>query len=196
MFTGLVEDTVEVKNVVKAGEGRRITLEENTILLDNELGASVSVSGACLTIEEFTDNGVIFFLAEETLNKTWFNNLQEGDKINLEDSLTPTDKMGGHYVQGHIETTSEILKVEELEEGWNFTFSLPKNVSQYIVQKGFITVEGISLTIAEIDEKTFTVTVIPETWKATNLSEKMEGDEVNIETDIMAKYAEKRKTSV
>lgn len=191
MFTGLVEDTAEIKNLEDAGEGKRITLEKRDILEENEIGGSISVSGACLTIEEFVDNGVIFFLAEETLEKTWFNNLKEGEILNIEDSLTPQDKMGGHYVQGHVDTTSEILEIEELEEGWNFTFSLPQEVNSYLVQKGFVTVEGISLTIADIDEESFSVTVIPETWNTTNLSEKTEGDEVNIEADIMAKYAEK-----
>jgi riboflavin synthase len=192
MFTGLVEDTVEVKNIEDAGEGKRILLETSELLEDNEVGASISVSGACLTIEEFRDNGVIFFLAEETLDKTWFSQMKEGDKLNLEDSLTPQDKMGGHYVQGHVDTTAEVLEVEELEEGWNMTFSLPEEISQYVVQKGFITVEGISLTVAEITDESFTVTVIPETWNVTNLSEKKKGDKVNLEADIMAKYAEKR----
>jgi riboflavin synthase len=192
MFTGLVEDTVEVKNIEDAGEGKRILLENSELLEDNEVGASISVSGACLTIEEFRDNGVIFFLAEETLDKTWFSQMKEGDKLNLEDSLTPQDKMGGHYVQGHVDTTAEVLEVEELEEGWNMTFSLPEEISQYVVQKGFITVEGISLTVAEITDESFTVTVIPETWNVTNLSEKKKGSKVNLEADIMAKYAEKR----
>lgn len=192
MFTGLVEDTVQVREIEEAGEGKRMLLDSNELLEENELGASISISGACLTIEEFRDNGVMFFLAEETLDKTWFDELEEGDTLNLEDSLTPTDKMGGHYVQGHVDTTSEIIEIEELEEGWNYTFALPEEIYQYIVQKGFIAVEGISLTVAEIDEETFTVTIIPETWNATNLSEKKEGDEVNIEADIMAKYAEKR----
>lgn len=192
MFTGLVEDTVLVKKIEDAGEGKRILLENRELFDENEVGASISVSGACLTIEEFTDNGVIFFLAEETLEKTWFSELEDGSILNLEDSLTPTDKMGGHYVQGHVDTTSEITHIEELEEGWNFTFSLQEEIADYVVQKGFIAVEGISLTVAEIDEEGFKVTVIPETWNATNLSAKKEGDKVNIEVDIMAKYAEKR----
>jgi riboflavin synthase len=191
MFTGLVEKTAKVKEIRDAGEGKRITLENKDLLTENSVGASISVSGTCLTIEEFSNNGIIFFLAEETLEKTWFDNLQEGDVLNLENSLTPQDKMGGHYVQGHVDTTAEILNIEELEEGWNFTFSLPEEVSQYIVQKGFVTAEGISLTVADINEENFTVTVIPETWDATNLSEKDEGEKINIEADIMAKYAEK-----
>ncbi len=192
MFTGLVEDTVEVKNIEEAGEGRRVLLDNHEVFDDNEVGASISVSGACLTIEEFKDNGVIFFLAKETIEKTWFSELVEGDKLNIEDSLTPTDKMGGHYVQGHVDTTAEVLEIEELEEGWNIRFSIPEEINQYIVQKGFIAVEGISLTVAEIDEESFTVTIIPETWNATNLSEKEIGEKVNLEADIMAKYAEKR----
>lgn len=191
MFTGLVEETAKVKSVRKAGEGKRITLEKTEMLKSNAEGASINVSGACLTIEKIMDNKVKFFLAEETLEKTWFDSLEEGNLLNIEEPLTPNDKMGGHYVQGHIDTTSKIKNIEELEKGWNITFTKPEDVSQFIVSKGFITVEGISLTISETNEKNFSVTIIPETWERTNISEKNIGEQVNLEVDIMAKYAQK-----
>jgi len=192
MFTGLVEDTVRVKEVESAGEGVRILLESHEVFDENDVGDSVSVSGACLTIEEFRETGTVFFLAEETMEKTWFSEIKEGDELNMEDSLTPSSKMGGHYVQGHVDCASKIVEIEDLEEGWTISFSIPDEIAQYIVKKCFVAVEGISLTVADIDEKSFSVTIIPETWETTNLSEKSVGDKVNVEADIMAKYAEKR----
>ncbi|PSH00136.1 MAG: riboflavin synthase [Nanohaloarchaea archaeon SW_4_43_9] len=191
MFTGLVEETGRVVSVENAGEGKRIELTADQTCEGSEIGDSISVSGACLTVEEFTEAGVEVFLAEETLDITWFSGLEEEDKVNLERSLTPQDKMGGHYVQGHVDDTTEINGIEELEEGWNFHFSMPEEFEHYIVEKGFIAVEGISLTVTEIDEEGFWITIIPETWEKTNLSEKRIGDLVNVEIDVMAKYAEK-----
>lgn len=191
MFTGLVEETGKVISVKEAGEGRRIRISAEKAFQDAEIGDSINVSGACLTVEDFTDSGAKIFLAEETLEKTWFSKLEEGDKVNLERSLTPQDRMGGHYVQGHVDDTSELMEVEELQEGWNFHFSMPEEFEQYVVEKGFIAIEGISLTVTEVDEEGFWITIIPETWKKTNLSEKEAGEPVNIEVDVIAKYAEK-----
>ena len=190
MFTGLVEDTARVEEIKESGEGRRVKLI-SSILPETEKGESISVSGACLTVEKTGEESAEFFLAEETVEKTWFNELEKGKKLNLERSLTPDDRMGGHIVQGHVEGTTEVIEIEELKEGWNFTFGKPKSLENYIVHKGFITVEGISLTVTDVTENSFSVTVIPETWDVTSLSEKREGDKVNLETDIMAKYVEK-----
>ena len=191
MFTGLVKEIGEIIQVTEAGEGKRITIQAGKFFEEDEKGDSINVSGTCLTIEKFKENGAEFFLAEETLNKTWFSELAEGNKVNLEKALKASDRMGGHVVQGHIEAFVEVNEIEELEEGWNMTFTLPENLGKYIVDKGFVAVEGISLTVAGIDEDSFTVTVIPETWEKTNLSEKDIGDKVNIETDVIARYAEK-----
>ena len=191
MFTGLVEETGSIETISGAGEGKRIEISADTVFEDAEIGDSINVSGACLTVEEFTENGVQIFLAEETLDRTWFSELEEGDKVNLERSLTPEDRMGGHYVQGHVDAVSKIREVEELEEGWNFTFSMPESIEKYIVEKGFITIDGISLTVTEVGQESFSVTIIPESWQKTNLSGLSEGDGVNIEADVMAKYAEK-----
>lgn len=166
-------------------------LEAGRFFDDDQVGDSINVSGACLTIESFAGTGAEFFLAEETLEKTWFSGLEEGDRVNLEKALKASDRMGGHVVQGHIEAYVSVEEVEELEEGWNMTFMMPEGLEEYIVSKGFIAVEGISLTVTEVTDESFSVTVIPGTWKETNLSEKSEGDLVNVETDVMARYAEK-----
>lgn len=192
MFTGIIEDTaVLVKDVEDAGEGKRISLTRPEALEDINTGESINVSGACLTVEEFDEETVSFFLAEETLEKTWFSEISKGDELNIEKSLTPDDRMGGHIVQGHVDTPADILEIEELEEGWNFKFQKPNKLENLLVHKGFIAVEGISLTVTDIDQESFSVTVIPETWNRTNFSEKNEGDKVNLEPDMMAKYVQK-----
>jgi riboflavin synthase len=191
MFTGLVEETGKIQEITQKGESKRIKVSADEILEDLSEGDSISVSGACLTVDEFSKGSVCFFLAEETLEKTWFSNLSVGDYVNLERSLKVGDRMGGHQVQGHVEATGEIHEIEELEEGWNMTFELPKHIQNYVVNKGYITVEGISLTVTEVDRDSFSVTVIPETWKVTNLSEKSVGDLVNLESDPVGRYVEK-----
>jgi riboflavin synthase len=191
MFTGIIEGTVQVEDVEDAGEGRRISVERLEFLREISKGESISLSGTCLTVEEFREDTVKFFLAEETLEKTWLSEISVGDTLNVEKSLTPEDRMGGHIVQGHVETTAAILHVEELDEGWNFTFEKPEGFDNLVIEKGFIAVEGISLTVTEVTGDSFSVTVIPETWDRTNLSGKEEGDLVNLEPDMMAKYVEK-----
>lgn len=191
MFTGIVEGTVLVKDVEEAGEGKRISVERPEFLQGVSEGESISVSGVCLTLEEFDEESISFFLAEETLEKTWFSEISGGDELNIEKSLTPEDSMGGHIVQGHVETPAEILEIEELEEGWNFKFEKPEDLENLLVHKGFVAVEGISLTVTKIDDRSFSVTVIPETWERTNFSGKKEGDQVNLEPDMMAKYVQK-----
>lgn len=191
MFTGIVEETVLVEDVEEAGEGKRIRLKRPEAVEKLSEGESISLSGTCLTVEGFDSTGISFFLAEETLEKTWFGEISRGDEVNFERSLKPSDRMGGHIVQGHVETTAEVLEIEELEEGWNFTFEKPQELENLIVDKGFVAVEGISLTVTEVKEKSFSVTVIPETWNRTNLSGKDEGDKVNLEPDMMAKYVRK-----
>lgn len=208
MFTGLVEETGKIISIEEAGEGVRVEISAENVFEDTSGGDSISVSGACLTVEELTDKGAVFFLAEETLQRTWFSELEaadcscgesacssdsgkccEGDMVNLERSLTPSDRMGGHYVQGHVDAVAEVNDIEELEEGWNFSFTA-ENLD-YVVEKGFIAVDGISLTITKVSENGFSVTIIPETWDATNFSELTKGSPVNLEYDVMAKYAEK-----
>lgn len=191
MFTGLVEETGKVVGVENSGEGKRITVEADEVVEDVSVGDSISVSGACLTVESFSEENLTFFLAEETLEKTWFSQVSAGDELNLERSLKAGDRMGGHQVQGHVEAVAEVLEVEELEEGWNVKFELPESIRNYVVEKGFITVEGISLTTTEVTDESFSVTIIPETWNVTNLSEKAEGDKVNLESDPIGRYVEK-----
>ncbi|MFB6216018.1 MAG: riboflavin synthase, partial [Candidatus Aenigmatarchaeota archaeon] len=119
------------------------------------------------------------------------DSLEEGDRVNVERSLTPSDRMGGHIVQGHVESTAETTEVTDTGEGWEMEFEKPGSLENYIVEKGFVAVEGISLTVKDVGKKTFSVMVIPETWEITNLDQKSKGERVNIETDVTARYVEK-----
>jgi riboflavin synthase len=190
MFTGIVKGTAEITYVEPQGEGLQLKAE-SSLFEGADKGESISLSGACLTVEKNDGSEIQIFLAEETIEKTWFDTISEGDQLNVERSLKAEDRLSGHIIQGHVEGTAKILEIEELEEGWNITFEKPSELGNYIVNKGYIGVEGISLTVTQITEDSFSVTIIPETWNVTNLSEKEEGDKVNIETDVTGRYVEK-----
>jgi len=153
-------------------------------------GQSVSVSGACLTVEEHGDGWFSLFLAEETLDRTYLGALEAGDAVNLERALPADGRLDGHFVQGHVDATGEVLAVERVGEDWQYTFSLPESQGRYVVEKGSIAVDGISLTVADRDVETFRVAIIPETYELTTLSEKAVGDPVHLEVDVIAKYVE------
>jgi len=189
MFTGIVEATGEVLSVTDDEGGRRIRV--GTPFTDLEHGQSISISGACLTAEAYTDGEwVEFFLARETLDKTFFDTVQEGDSVNLERAMPADGRFDGHIVQGHVDATAEVVGIEEEGEDWTFTFALPDGQRDYLVEKGSITVDGISLTVAARNEDHFDVAIIPTTYAETTLSEKSVGDPVHLEVDVVAKYVE------
>jgi len=187
MFTGIVEETGEVLAVEENDEGRRLRVGTTFELRE---GQSVSVSGACLTVEEHGDGWFSLFLAEETLDRTYLGALEAGDAVNLERALPADGRLDGHVVQGHVDATGEVLAVERVGEDWQYTFSLPESQGRYVVEKGSIAVDGISLTVADRDVETFRVAIIPETYELTTLSEKAVGDPVHLEVDVIAKYVE------
>ena len=189
MFTGIVEATGEVQAVVDDEGGRRVRIGAPFEGLDH--GQSISVSGVCLTVEKASD-GEWFevFLARETLDRTFFDDLAGGDSVNLERAMPADGRFDGHIVQGHVDTTAEIVGIEQEGEDWTFTFSLPEAHQDYLVQKGSITVDGISLTVADRRPDEFDVAIIPTTYAETTLSEKSVGDPVHLEVDVIAKYVE------
>jgi len=189
MFTGIVEATGEVLQVTDDEGGRRIRV--GTPFEDLAHGHSLSLSGACLTVEAYADGEwAEFFLARETLAKTFFDGLQEGDRVNLERAMPADGRFDGHIVQGHVDATAEVVGIEQEGDDWTFTFALPDGQRNYLVEKGSITVDGISLTVAARHEDRFDVAIIPTTYEETTLSEKSVGDPVHLEVDVVAKYVE------
>jgi len=189
MFTGIVETTGEVQAVIDDEGGRRMRIGAPFEGLDH--GQSISVSGVCLTVEKAAE-GEWFevFLAQETLARTFFDDLDGGDRVNLERAMPADGRFDGHIVQGHVDTTAELAGIEQEGEDWTFTFSLPEAHRDYLVQKGSITVDGISLTVADRRSEEFDVAIIPTTYDETTLSEKSVGDPVHLEVDVVAKYVE------
>jgi riboflavin synthase len=188
MFTGIVETTGTVRSVTATDDGRRLRLSHGFDSLHH--GQSISVSGVCLTVERFDDETFEVFLASETVAKTYLGSVEAGDLVNLERALAADGRFDGHLVQGHVDTTATVEAVERVGEDWRYTFSLPAEVGQYVVSKGSVALDGISLTVAARDPETFDVAVIPTTYELTALSEKDVGDPVHVEVDVVAKYVE------
>ena len=189
MFTGIVEETGEITDATMTDEGRRLRIATSFDGLSQ--GASISVSGACLTVEAFGDGWFSVFLATETLDRTYLGDLAVGDQVNLERAMAAGDRFDGHVVQGHVDGTAEVVGVKRIGDDWEFTFSLPDALAGYVVEKGSISVDGISLTVAALDGEQFAVAIIPETYDVTTLSEKSAGDPVHLEVDVVAKYVER-----
>ena len=188
MFTGIVEETGTVRAIEENDDGIRFQLE--TTFDDLRQGQSISVSGACLTVEASGDDFFEVFLATETVERTYLGEVAVGDELNLERALPANGRLDGHFVQGHVDGTGEVLAIDQLGEDWRMTFSLPPSLSRYVVEKGSIAVDGISLTVAARDADAFDVALIPETYEVTTLSEKSAGDPVHLEVDVVAKYVE------
>lgn len=195
MFTGIVEATGEVVSIEDAVEGRRIRV--SAPFSDSlEHGQSVAVSGACLTVEASDSRHFELFLSEETLQRTYLDAIDVGDRINLERALAADGRFDGHFVQGHVDGVGEVTTIEQVggDGGdWTFGFSLPPELRRYVVEKGSIAVDGISLTVADLraDGGAFEVAIIPTTYDETTLSEKSVGDPVHLEVDVVAKYVER-----
>ena len=186
MFTGIVEEVGEVLETL--GTGLRI--RARVVLEDARLGDSICVNGTCLTVTALDGDVFAVDTVPETLRRTNLGELRPGDPVNLERALAAGGRMGGHFVQGHVEATGRITAIEPENEAINIRIEAPPVVMRYVVEKGFITVDGISLTVVSRDDTGFSVTVIPFTQQHTNLRGRRTGDAVNLETDILAKYVE------
>jgi riboflavin synthase len=188
MFTGIVEETGEILDVTADEDGRELRIA--TGFRGLEQGASISVSGACLTVEASGDGWFEVFLSSETVDRTYLGELSVGDGLNLERALSADARLDGHFVQGHVDGTAEVVDYRRIGDDWEFVFSLPHALEGYVVEKGSIAVDGISLTVADLDDERFSVAIIPETYRETTLSEKSVGDPVHLEVDVVAKYVE------
>ena len=185
MFTGIVEE----RGRVRSG-GRRLEVETNGIADDVSPGDSISVSGVCLTVVSRDQESLSFDLAEETLARTKLSDLTAGDSVNLERPVTLLSRLGGHLVQGHVDGVGTVENAGSNNEGETMTISLPESLRPYVVEKGSIAVDGVSLTVASVRNGSFTVALIPHTMTATTLGSASPGERVNLEVDVLAKYVE------
>ncbi len=190
MFTGIIEEVGKVKSVQRSRSTAALEIEASHVLVGLRLGDSVSVNGACLTIRRHSSRDFMAELSEETLNRSSLGELRPGSLVNLERPLLPTSRLGGHFVQGHVDGVGKLLAMRRQEEFAVAEFSLPVGIRRYVVNKGSIAVDGISLTVAALKGESFEVAVIPHTLENTNLQSCRPGDSVNLECDVLAKYVE------
>jgi riboflavin synthase len=191
MFTGIVEELGTVAEVVDQGDAIRLTVQAATVLEGTGLGDSISVNGCCLTVSELGDGRWTADLMQETLDKTSLRGVAPGDRVNLERAVTVDKRLGGHIVQGHVDGVGTVLGRTPSEHWEVVEIALPGGLGRYLVEKGSITVDGVSLTVVEAGEASFTVSLIPETLARTTLGFRGPGDRVNLEADVIAKHVEK-----
>ena len=191
MFTGIIEQTGKIKSFRKIGNQAKITIEFYANASDLTLGESIAVNGVCLTVVKSGNGYFAADISEETLDRTNLGGLKPTDKVNLERSLKISERLGGHFVSGHIDGVGNISKKIKKGEDVLLTIKAPEKIMKYVVEKGSIAVDGISLTVASCDEKSFTISIIPHTEVCTNLKWKKSGDIVNLENDMIGKYVEK-----
>ena len=191
MFTGIVEELGTVAGVEDQGDAIRLTIHAEHVLADASLGDSISVNGCCLTVAQRDGDTWTADVMQETLDKTSLAGVQPGDSVNLERAVTPTTRLGGHIVQGHVDGVG-VIRTRTPSEHWEVVdVSMPPELARYLVDKGSVTVDGVSLTVVEAREDGFTVSLIPETLARTTLGRRQPGDRVNLEVDILAKHVEK-----
>jgi len=191
MFTGIIEELGKVRSVEKQGDNARIVIEARIVLEGTNHGDSIAVNGVCLTALDITDDSFAADASMETLARSTLGNLKPGTPVNLERSVTPATRLGGHIVQGHVDARGQLLAIEDHGESWTFRFAYPRDVARYLVFKGSVAVEGISLTIAGLTDDSFEVAIIPKTLQVTNLYHLKPGDAVNLEVDVIGKYVER-----
>lgn len=191
MFTGIIEEIGIVKDFKQISNGAEITVSCNKVLNDTKIGDSIAINGVCQTVVEMSENSFTAEASNETLKVTNFSTLKKGEKVNLERALTLNERIGGHIVSGHVDSVAKLVSSQKESDFYTMKFEVAEEASRYVVKKGSITINGISLTVADINDKMVTVAVIPHTFENTNLSDLKTGNVVNIETDVFAKYIEK-----
>jgi riboflavin synthase len=191
VFTGIIEELGVVEGLEDQGDAVRLTVRGAHVTVDARLGDSIAVNGCCLTVAERDGETFTADVMRETLDKTSLGALAPGSRVNLERAVTPTTRLGGHIVQGHVDGTGSVVRRAPSEHWEVVEISLPAELSRYLVAKGSITVDGISLTVVDVHEDSFTVSLIPETLSRTTLGAKEPGEPVNLEVDVVAKYVER-----
>jgi riboflavin synthase len=193
MFTGIIEEVGRVTNIGHENDNRRLRVSASNLVKELKKGDSIAVSGVCLTAVEITPNSFGADLAEETWNRTSFSRIKPGALVNLELPMRADGRFGGHIVQGHVDGTGKFLALEEIPGADNYwlRIEIPPELARYVIFKGSLSIEGISLTVAKVEETEATVAIIPHTTEMTNLKSLTHGDPVNLEVDMIAKYVER-----
>ena len=191
MFTGLVEEKGKLKEKIPTGDGFQFVIEAKIVMKDLQIGSSIAVNGCCLTVVRINGKTFAVDTIEETLNKTNLGVLKQGMNVNLERPLAADARLGGHFVLGHIDTTGKVEDVKELSNSHWLTISFPEKFRQYLIYVGSVAIDGVSMTVAELKDKSFSVGIIPHTWKETIFTDKKVGDTVNLEFDVLGKYVER-----
>ncbi|MGI8835635.1 MAG: riboflavin synthase [Pyrinomonadaceae bacterium] len=191
MFTGIIEELGRVRSIETRNDNAYITIEARTVTQDTKHGDSIAVNGVCLTALDIHPDSFAADVSRETLDRSTLGRLLPGTAVNLERAVTPITRLGGHIVQGHVDARGKFVSVTDHEGSWTVRVEYPEEIARYLVFKGSIAVEGISLTIAALTDNYFEVAIIPKTWEVTNFSQLKPGDEVNLEADMIAKYVER-----
>ena len=196
MFTGIIETTGSVLSINPTSDSSRITFSAPVVLSDAAIGASIAVNGVCLTVTEFDSDNFSADLMHETLKRSSLGTLTPGDRVNIERAMPLSGRLGGHIVQGHVDAIATVRSIEPSEDWTLITCDLPTSIARYVVEKGSITVSGVSLTVVQVSEATetapwFSVSLIPTTLRDTTLGTISVGDHVNLEVDALAKYVER-----
>lgn len=191
MFTGIIEELGKIAALEKHASGAKIKIAAQKVTDGTDEGDSIAVSGVCLTALNIQKDSFTADVSQETLNRSTLGNLGIDSSVNLERAVTPVTRLGGHIVQGHVDARGAFLGAKQNGDFWTVRVGFPAEIGQYLVYKGSISVEGISLTIAKLKDDYFEIAVIPKTWELTNLSTLKSGDAVNLEADVIAKYVER-----
>ena len=191
MFTGIIEETGKIEKIERSENGAIFILSAKSIISDLKIGDSIAVNGACLTIVNMDKKSFMVELSPETLEKTNFMKITIGENVNLERPLRLNDRLGGHLVSGHIDGVGQLIGKRQEGNSIIMKFSVPSDFKKYLIPKGSIAIDGISMTAVDIHENQFTIAVIPHTLKVTSLGHKKIGDDVNLEFDLIAKYIER-----
>jgi riboflavin synthase len=190
MFTGLIQEVGTILSVTQNTEGKEFIIKAPGLIKEIQIDDSVATNGCCLTATQIKGDTFKVQAIHMTLQKTSIGNLKSGDKVNLELSLRPNDRLGGHFVQGHVNAVGKIKQIKTTGENWEIEVSIPKDLRKYMISEGSVAIEGISLTIAKLTPETLTVAIIPHTLEKTTLGTKKVGDDLNLEVDMIAKYIE------
>lgn len=188
MFTGLVEEVGTIDSIRPRGDGATLRIHASVVTDEVKLGDSIAISGACQTVIEFGKDYFVVEAIRETMNRTKFASWKQGDPVNLERAMRPMDRLGGHLVQGHVDGLSEVLSIQPLKGSWRLKLKHSEAGKPFIVEKGSIALDGVSLTVASVDSISFDVEIIPHTWQQTTLHLLKPGNKIHVEWDLIGKY--------